>query len=59
RSENVDLDEIRQSYVKHAVEETGVCEPKEEDILFMAEDSRSSIEFINNVLNSFNIEVVP
>ena len=59
RSENVDLDKIRQSYVKHAVEETGVRQPKEEDILFLAEDSRSSVEFINNVLNSFNIEVVP
>jgi len=59
RSENVDLDEIRQSYVKHAMEVTGVRQPKEEDILFMAEDSRSSVEFIHNILNSFNIEVAP
>jgi cysteine synthase len=59
RCEDVDLEEIRQSYVKHAVEETGVHQPKEEDILFLAEDSKSSVEFVHNVLNSLNIEVAP
>lgn len=54
--EVLNLDQIRQSYVKHAIEATGVRQPKEEDILFMAEDSRSSVEFIHKTLNSLDIE---
>ncbi len=48
--ENLDLDEIRQSYVKHVIEAVGMYQPTEEDILFMAEDSRGSVEFIHSVL---------
>ncbi len=54
--EELNLDQIRQSYVKHAIEATGVRQPKEEDILFLAEDSRSSVEFIHKTLNSLDIE---
>jgi len=56
--EELDLDKIRRSYVKHAIEATGMHRPKEEDILFLAEDSRSPIEFIRKTLNSLNIEVL-
>lgn len=52
--ENLDLDKIRQSYVKHAIEATGVRQPREEDILFMAEDSRSSVDFIHSVLQGIS-----
>jgi len=53
--EELDLDKIRRSYVKHAIEATGMRQPKEEDILFLAEDSRSSVEFIHKTLNSLGI----
>lgn len=55
--ENVDLDEIRRSYVKHAAEVTRVRQLTKEDILFLAEDSRSSVEFIHKALNSIGIEM--
>ena len=55
-TEDLDLDEIRQSYVRHTIEATGVRQPKKEDILFMAEDSKSSVEFIRKTLNSLGIE---
>jgi len=54
--EELDLDEVRQSYVRHAIKATGVRQLKEEDILFMAEDSRSSVESIRKTLNSLGIE---
>lgn len=54
--ENLDLDEIRRSYVRRTIETTGVPQPKEEDILFLAEDSRSSVEFIRKTLSSLDIE---
>lgn len=56
RVEDLDLDKIRQSYVRHTIEATGVRQPGKEDILFMAEDSRSSVEFIHKTLNSLGIE---
>ena len=54
--EVLNLDEIRQSYVRHAIKATGVRQPKEEDILFLAKDSKSSVEFIRKTLNSLDIE---
>jgi len=54
--EDVDLSEIRRSYIKRAIEATGGRQLKEKDILFMAEDSRGSIEFIYKTLNSLGIE---
>lgn len=56
RVEDFDLDEIRRSYVRRTIETTGVLQPKEEDILFLAEDSRSSVEFIRKTLSSLDIE---
>jgi len=52
QAEEVDLDKVRQSYVKNATEVTGGRQPTEEDILFMAEDTKSSVEFIHKSLNS-------
>jgi len=48
--EEINLEEIRRSYVKHTIKATGVRQPGEEDILFMAEDTRSSVDFIRSVL---------
>ncbi len=48
--ENLDLDKIRRSYIKHVLEAVGEYQPTEEDVLFMAEDLRSSVEFVHSVL---------
>jgi len=56
QAEDVDLDKVRQSYVKNAIEVTRVEQLTEEDILFMAEDTRSSVEFIRKTLNSLDIK---
>jgi len=55
--EELNLNKIRESYVKHAIEATEVSQPTEADVLFLAEDSRSSVEFVRKVLNSLNIEM--
>jgi cysteine synthase len=54
--EDVDLGEIRRSYVKRAIETTGMRQPEEGDVLFMAEDSRSSVEFIHKTIGSLHVE---
>ena len=55
--EDVNLDEIRRSYIKHTIEATGVRHLTKEDISFLAEDSGSSVEFIHEALNSVGIEI--
>ena len=55
--QDIDLDEIRRLYIKRTIESTGIRQLKEKDILFMAEDSRSSVEFIYETLNSLGIEM--
>jgi hypothetical protein len=55
RVEELDLNKIRESYVKHAIESMGVSQPTETDVVFLAEDSRSSTEFVRKVLNSLNV----
>jgi len=52
--EEINLEEIRRSYVKHTIKATGVRQPGEEDILFMAEDTRSSVDFIRSVLQGIS-----
>ncbi len=56
--EELNLDKIRQSYVKHAVEATGVRKLEAEDISFLVEDSKSSAEFIHKTLNSLNVKMM-
>lgn len=57
QAENVNLDKIRQSYVKNVVEAAKGYRPTEADIRFMAEDSKSSIEFVRKTLRDLAIEV--
>ena len=52
--EEINLEGIRRSYVKHTIKATGVRQPGEEDILFMAEDTRSSVDFIRSVLQGIS-----
>jgi len=55
--ENVNLDKIRQSYVKNAVEAARGYKPTEEDVRFLAEDSKSSVEFVRKAIRELGTEV--
>jgi len=55
RIEEVSLNGIRESYLKNAIEAAKGYKPAEQDILFLAEDSKSSAEFVRKTLNSFVI----
>jgi hypothetical protein len=44
--EEVDLDTIRRSYVKHALSKVGDYQPAEADWRFLAEDCGSSLQFV-------------
>jgi cysteine synthase len=57
RIEEVDLNGIRRSYVKNVLEATKSYRPTENDIRFLAEDSKSSVEFIRKTLQDLFIEV--
>ncbi len=57
RIEEVDLNRIRQSYVKNVLEATKGYRPTENDIRFLAEDSKSSAELIRKTLQDLSIEV--
>ena len=50
--EEVSLAKIRESYLKNAIETVKGYKPTDKDILFLAEDSRSSVEFVQKTLNS-------
>ena len=52
RLEELDLDKIRKSYFSKAVETTKPYEPTQEDFLFLAEDSNSSIDYVLGVIQT-------
>jgi hypothetical protein len=50
--EEMDLGKIRQSYIRNVLEMTKVKSPIEDDILFIAEDSKSSVGFVRKLVDS-------
>jgi len=50
--EEMDLGKIRQSYIRNVLETTKVKSPSEDDILFIAEDSKSSMGFVRKWVDS-------
>jgi cysteine synthase len=54
QAEELSLDKIRESYLKNVIRAAKGYKPIEEDILFLAEDSKSSAEFVLKTLNSFD-----
>jgi cysteine synthase len=52
RVEDFPLDKIRQSYLKNAKETAKGHQPVEGDILYLAEDSKSSVDFVHETLDS-------
>jgi threonine synthase len=57
RVEEVELDKIRQSYIKNVVEATKGYRPTEADIQFIAEDSKSSAKFVRETLGDLSIKI--
>ncbi len=51
--EAVDLDKIRESYIQNAKESVKDYEFQEIDLDFLAEDSRSTLEFVKQVISSW------
>ena len=41
---------LRESYVKNCIENTGIRKPNDEDLAFLAADSKSSIEFVKSLI---------
>lgn len=54
--QELDLDKIRKSYLKKAIEMTKPYEPTQEDFQFLAEDCKSSIDYVLGVTKSLNVK---
>ena len=50
--EGFDMEKIRLSYFEKALESTVEYTPSDEDILFLAEDSKSTVEFVREAVMS-------
>lgn len=49
---DVDLDHMRKSLIKTALKTYNVATPTDEDIAFLAEETKSSVEYVKNVIAS-------
>ncbi|OEU61859.1 MAG: PLP-dependent lyase/thiolase [Desulfobacterales bacterium PC51MH44] len=54
--QELDLDKIRKSYLKKAMEMTKPYEPTQEDFQFLADDCKSSIDYVLGVTKSLNVK---
>ena len=52
RLKEYDMSEIRRSYIRKAVEMAGTYEPSHQDLKFLAEDSKASIDFVRKTVAS-------
>lgn len=43
---DVDLDRLRRSYIRNALETSGVAQPTDPDVTFLAEDTKSQVPFV-------------
>jgi len=53
----VDLDKIKKSYIKNCIANYKVKNVTKSDIEFLAQDTKSSIEYVINVLRELNVNV--
>ncbi|NMB07107.1 MAG: PLP-dependent lyase/thiolase [Tissierellia bacterium] len=52
----VDLNRIRRSYIRNCIQNNNVKEVTKEDINFLAEDTKSSEQFVKSVLDEFQVK---
>lgn len=53
--EELDLNKTRKSYIRNAVDHVKATKATKEDLEFLAEDTKSSIEFVKSVLDELGI----
>jgi threonine synthase len=54
--EEFDIEKIRYSYIEHVMKMTDGHVPIQEDIVFLAEDSKSSFDFVRETMKSLNVK---
>jgi len=57
RAKDVDLDRLKKSYIKNCIEHYNVKSIKAGDLKFLMEDTKSSEEYVINILNDMDISV--
>jgi 2-amino-4-ketopentanoate thiolase beta subunit len=57
KARNVDLNKLRRSYIRNCVDNTKVQYATEEDVIFLAEDTKSDVEFVKAVLRELNVDI--
>ncbi|WP_353094038.1 2-amino-4-oxopentanoate thiolase subunit OrtB [Tissierella praeacuta] len=53
--DEIDLDRNRKSYIRNAVDHVNVTKVNKEDLDFLAEDTKSNVEFVKSVLDELGI----
>ncbi len=56
KTQELDLDRIRRSYIRNAINNMNVTEATQEDIEFLAKDTKSSIEFVKSILDELGVK---
>jgi hypothetical protein len=56
RVEEMDLQKVRQSHIRNVLEVTKSYIPTEKDIQFIAEDSRSKVQFVRETMKAMKVE---
>ena len=59
RVEEMDLQKVRQSYIRNILEATKSYLPTEEDVQFIAGDTKSSVQFVRETMRAREIASVP
>lgn len=52
----IDLDGTRKSYIRNCIKNNNVTSVTEEDLKFLAEDTKTNLEFVKSVLDELNIK---
>ncbi|WP_143145375.1 2-amino-4-oxopentanoate thiolase subunit OrtB [Tepidibacter thalassicus] len=58
KARDIDLNNIKKSYIKNCVEKTKVTNINYEDLEFLIKDTKSNEEFVKEVLNDLNVKYV-
>lgn len=56
KTTELDVDKLRKSYIKNCIKNTNVEKVTEEDLVFLAEDTKSNTEFVRSVLDELGVK---
>mgnify|MGYP003877913837 CR=1 FL=1 len=56
KKSELDVNKLRKSYIKNCINNNNVEKVSDEDIKFLAEDTKSSIEFVKETLNEIGVQ---